>query len=366
MPNARRPLRVALIAATLGQGGAEKQLLYVARALQQAGVDVRVYSLNKGEFYEPAFKNMGLTPIWIGRFNNPLIRLARLISEVRRFKPHFVQSSHLYANLYAAFAARATGAISVGAIRGSLRYSTETNGHWTRWLVRATSILITNSRATQTELSKSGLIETQRIRLIPNTIDLADFDDAFVQRSNGDVTAIFLGRLIPIKRLDNFLHALALARKSHPKLRGVVVGDGPERAKWERLAVELNLEQSGVTFLGSQDDVRSLLAQADLLVLSSLDEGFPNVVLEAMAARLPVVTTPAGDAGFVVENGISGYVVPFDDIKQMSESMLVLAKSPALRRKMGDAGRRRVQELYGFEHFADKLLSTYSAIAPRG
>jgi glycosyltransferase involved in cell wall biosynthesis len=147
-------------------------------------------------------------------------------------------------------------------------------------------------------------------------------------------------------------------------MKGIVVGDGPERATAETLALELNLG-GNLTFLGPRDNVQSLLAEADMLVLSSQDEGFPNVLLEAMAARLPVVATPAGDAKFVVDNGISGYVVPFDDVEQMAERMVLLAKSPELRRLMGDAGRHRVEEFYSFERFADKLLSMYSNVAQR-
>src|SRR5262249_42873838 len=69
-------LRVAMVAGTLGQGGAEKQLVYIANALHQAGVEVRVYSLTRGEFYESSLRALGIAPIWIGRFNTPLARVS--------------------------------------------------------------------------------------------------------------------------------------------------------------------------------------------------------------------------------------------------------------------------------------------------
>jgi glycosyltransferase involved in cell wall biosynthesis len=200
----------------------------------------------------------------------------------------------------------------------------------------------------------------ERIFLVSNAIELSDFDNLPIKNDNNEIVAIFLGRLIPIKRLDIFLRALALVRKSHPSFKGIVVGDGPERDSGERLALELNLGPSAVSFLGKQSDARVLLSQADMLVLCSRDEGFPNVLLEAMAARLPVVTTPAGDAKFVVDNGVSGYVVPFDDVEEMAGKMYILAKSPELRCRMGEAGRRRVEELYSFDCFARNLLSIYS------
>ena len=93
-------LRVALIAGTLGQAGAEKQLVYMARALRDAGLDLQVYCLTKGEFYEAHLRELGLEPRWFGRFGNirfaniPL-RLASLTAQLRRFKPHIVQSDAL-------------------------------------------------------------------------------------------------------------------------------------------------------------------------------------------------------------------------------------------------------------------------------
>jgi glycosyltransferase involved in cell wall biosynthesis len=100
-----------------------------------------------------------------------------------------------------------------------------------------------------------------------------------------------------------------------------------------------------------------------MLVVSSDHEGFPNVVLEAMAARLPVVTTPAGDAGVVVRDCVTGYVVPFNDTEAMASRMVQLAKSADLRRRFGAGGREQVEQHYSFENLADRILSIYRDIA---
>ena len=88
-------LRVAFVAGTLGQGGAEKQLVYIVRALMQAGVDVRVYSLTRGEHYEPALRSLGADMRWIGKRSSPASRLLSLVRDLRDFKPHVVQSKPL-------------------------------------------------------------------------------------------------------------------------------------------------------------------------------------------------------------------------------------------------------------------------------
>ena len=356
-------LRVALLAGTLGQGGAEKQLLYMAGALRSAGVDVKVYSLTRGEFYERAFRDAGLPPVWVGRLGQPVLRLMAVVRELRRFRPHIIQSAHSFANLYVALAARLLGSLSVGAMRSSLHFTLAGSGLLTRWSLTAPQVLVVNSRAAERELVASRLIAAERVAYVPNTIDLQSTVERTGEGSR-PLTAIFVGRLIPIKRLDCFVMALSLARRRCPALRGVVVGDGPAKASSEVLAQRLALDPSALTFLGRRDDVPSLLSQADMLVHCSDDEGFPNVLLEAMAARVPVVTTPAGDAPSIVQDGVTAYVVPFGDEPALADRMVRLAESGVLRREFGDAGRRRVEQTYaGGRLLASRLLSVYRRLA---
>lgn len=363
------PLRVALLAGTLNQGGAEKQLVYLARALSGAGVDVRIYCLTRGDFYEGVLQAIGLKPIWVGRFANPMLRLASLAGMLWRFRPHVIQSSHSFTNLYVSLTGRLLGAISLGAMRSSLLHTREANGAWTRWLISTPTALLVNSQTAVDELIKSRLIHPQCLSIVPNVIELSDSDSTKSPQDGAGTVhhqtckAIFVGRLIPVKRLDRFLYALAKACQQHPALEGIVVGDGPGRKAMEKLATEIGLWPHKVTFLGQRGDVSALLSQSNMLVLCSDHEGFPNVVLEAMAERLPVITTPAGDADIIVQDGVTGYVVPFDDIDGMAERMVHLAKSPSLRRQLGEAGRRRVERSYSFEGLSDRLLSIYRRIA---
>jgi glycosyltransferase involved in cell wall biosynthesis len=362
-------LRVALLAGTLGQGGAEKQLLYMARALHDAGVEVRVYCLTKGEFYESALQAIGLRPIWVGQFANPLLRLSVFVGMLWRFRPHVIQSAHSYTNLYAGLAGRLLGTLSVGALRSSLLYSRDGNGLWTRWLISTPTALLANSEAAIREVVDNRLVDPQKIYLIPNVIDLPAFDaitgtsDTTLHRA--DPIVAFVGQLLTVKRLDRFLQALALAHRQVPRLKGVVIGDGAERAAMEALATELEFQSDRLTFLGQRTDVPALLNRASMLLMTSDDEGFPNVILEAMAARLPVIATPAGDAGVIVQNGSTGFVVPFDDIAGMADRIIALAQSPDLRRQLGEAGRHRVERLYSFDGLAYRLLSIYHSIAQR-
>jgi len=163
--------------------------------------------------------------------------------------------------------------------------------------------------------------------------------------------------------VDRFIEAISLARQRCPNLRGLIIGDGPERHNWENSAIQKGLLPPILTFIGQRDDVPHLLMQSDMLVLCSDDEGFPNVILEAMLARLPVITTPAGDSDIIVENEVNGYVVPFSDTCAMAERMVRLAESPDLRRQLGEAGRQRVERHYAYESLAYRLMHIYRKVA---
>jgi glycosyltransferase involved in cell wall biosynthesis len=356
----------------LGLGGAEKQLAYLVRALVAAGAEVRVYSLTRGEFYETVLARYGQQPSWIGPSGSPAVRLALLTRQMREFRPHVIQSTHAFTNLYAGIIGRLLGATSVGAVRSNVAHTRATNGRWTRLLIGATDGLFVNSGRARDELLAMKLAKPGSVQLVPNVIDLdAEAGSGSPapdgeERQGSRCRAIFVGRLIPAKRLDRFLRGLAIGCRQDPVLDGLVVGEGPCRIEMERLADDLGLGRDRVKFLGSRSDVPELLRAASMLVLCSDHEGFPNVVVEAMAARLPVLTTPAGDSASIVEDGVTGYVVPFDETgAAIADRMLQLARSPELRVRLGTAGHQKVARQYSFDGLQGRVMTAYRQIAER-
>lgn len=207
------------------------------------------------------------------------------------------------------------------------------------------------------------------ISILPNVLDLRDFDAQSKSASPisipaDRVMAVAVGSLLPCKRFDRFLKALALARRRAPALLGVIAGaDCGSRPALEQEARELGLMADHLVFLGECSNVPALLAQAGFLVLCSEYEGFPNVILEAMAARLPVITTPVGDAEHIVVQGQTGYVLQGAEVEALAERMAALALSPTTRVRLGTAGRRRVALEYSYEALPDRLLSVFQGFA---
>ena len=364
-----RRLRVAFVAGTLECGGAEKQLCYMVRALRDRGVAVRVYSFAAGSHFARELAALGTSPVFVGRHGSPVLRIPALAAAARRFAPHVVQSSHFYTNLYAAACGRLLGAPSLGAVRNDLLHEFAANGRWSRWLLRAPSAVICNSWRAGGYATQLGM-DVRRVHVIPNVIDLAAFERAagpVVRRPpGGAVTVVSVARCVAAKRLDRFLRVLHGARANGAAVRGVLVGEGPERPALEALAGRLGLGPDAVRFLGERHDVPRLLREMDVLLLTSDHEGFPNVVLEAMAAGIPVITTPAGDAARLVDDGVTGYVVPPGAIDRMVERVSRLAGRPDERHRLGTAGREQVERRYGLGSLAESLLRCYRAIGARG
>jgi glycosyltransferase involved in cell wall biosynthesis len=168
-----------------------------------------------------------------------------------------------------------------------------------------------------------------------------------------------VGRLHPQKDFATLLAAIAQVRKRIPTVRLLLVGDGELRDELESQSRSLGLSEI-VTFAGSRTDVPEILAAVDVFTLSSLWEGMSNAALEAMAAGLPVVATAVGGTPEVVVDEVTGLLVPPHDPTSLAGALTTLLREPALRRRMGQAGRERVQEQFSVERMVCRTEALYT------
>ena len=167
---------------------------------------------------------------------------------------------------------------------------------------------------------------------------------------------LFVGRLAAVKGVPLLLQAVKAAREMRPDLRLTLIGDGPERTWLQTEAEALGLAEA-VDFLGyrSQSEVAERLQQVDALVLPSFAEGVPVVLMEAMAAGLPVITTQIAGIPELVEQGVSGKLIPPGDAKALEQAILTLLSDPAQAAAMGAAGRAKVRTAFDIQHEAARL-----------
>jgi glycosyltransferase involved in cell wall biosynthesis len=233
-------------------------------------------------------------------------------------------------------------------------------------LARVSDRLLGVSQATVDDLVRLGVAPREKFRVLPLGLDLdrlagpAEELRASSRSELGvgddEILLAFVGRIVPIKRLDLLLRAVAQARKAEPRLRLAVVGDGDERAQLERQAVELGIA-ADVLFLGYRRELRPVFAAADVAVLSSDNEGTPVSLIEAAAAGLPAVATDAGGVREVVAED-TGIVVPRGGVGELAGAMVEMAADAQRREDCGRAARSRALGRYG----ADRLLGDIDAL----
>ena len=357
-------LRVTLLAGTLGQGGAERQLYYAVATLARAGAQPRVLTLGRGEFWEGPLRDLGVPVDWVGARAGTAARLATIVGAVARHRPHVLQSYHFYANPYAAVTARALRLPGLGAIRSNGTADlASVGGLLGRVCLRLPRLLVANSQSAMTNLQALG-VPAHRLRLLPNVIDTAEFGSAVWNDGTGPFRVTTIARLTAEKRIDRALRVMAdLRARVTRRVLLTIVGQGPLRADLERLVTTLDLGDT-VTFAGAAADVRPVLRDADCLLLTSDREGTPNVILEAMAAARPVVATTVGGIGALVDPHHTGFLCAPDDEAGLGAALAVLANDPALAERFGRTARGRVEASFGLPSLEVSLRQLYGEIVP--
>jgi glycosyltransferase involved in cell wall biosynthesis len=174
-----------------------------------------------------------------------------------------------------------------------------------------------------------------------------------------------VGRLAPEKAFDVLVRAFAELRSGGLDVRLVVVGEGDERGRLEALAANLGVADR-VALPGWQSDVRKYLEAMDVFALSSLREGLPNALLEAMALEVPVVATRVAGVPRVVRDGENGLLVEPGDLPGLTRALRDLLTTVGQRDRFREAGRRTVETRYSFRSRMGKLAATYDEMLARG
>jgi glycosyltransferase involved in cell wall biosynthesis len=223
--------------------------------------------------------------------------------------------------------------------------------------------VLTNSNAVKAFLAGRIGLPSEKIDVVPNGLDLAEFDEDAAgtpEQPAPDGQALEIGavaRLEPQKGLPYLLEAMAMLPRT-PRARLWIVGEGPDGPTLREQTSRLGLSDI-VQWLGARRDVPALMARFDLLVLPSLWEGLPNAVLEAMAARRAVVATDVDGTPEAALHGETALLVPPRDPAALAEAMRRLLQDPDLRRRFGEAGRKRVEEHFRMELMVRRTQEAY-------
>jgi glycosyltransferase involved in cell wall biosynthesis len=360
-----KPVPIALVITDLDVGGAERALVMLATRINPTMWRPVVFCLDGPGRLVAVLRDADIRCECLGvHRRNPLQAIARLARRLRSFQPQIVQSFMFHANLATRLAAPWAGRPWV--ICG-LRVA-ERKKAWHLVVDRLTAPLATGSVCVSQGVLRfsrevAGL-NPARLTIIPNGIDTQPFDFAEpVPRVSLGVPdeahlAVWVGRLDPQKGLPELLSAAERVTAQRPNWYIAVAGDGPRRG-WllTQIANHPRLQEK-VRFLGRRDDIPGLLKSTDILVHTSLWEGMPNAVLEAMAARRPVIGTAVEGTEDLIVPGQTGWLVPPGKPDALAYALIEAADSPKLCRRFGEAGRRRVEQ-----HFSlDTTVTAYERL----
>ena len=290
-----------------------------------------------------------------------LLGLFELMALIRRERPDLVHVNSSKAGVLGRLAALVMRVpVRVFTVHGwAFKAHTGQTSRLYRWADRLMGPLTSATICVSETERAAGLAAhtcvAQRTVVIPNAVDVGAAPGA---RHDGDPPQVVtVGRLAAPKDALTLLRALsALAPIPFSAL---LVGDGPDRAEVEAEIRALGLEDT-VALAGSRSDVPSLLAAADVFVLSSRSEGAPFSILEAMAAGLPVVASDVGGVGELVVDGETGLLVPPADPVGLAEALRRVLLDAALRRRFGAAGRARAAERFDLRALRRAHLELYA------
>ncbi|MBN2140357.1 MAG: glycosyltransferase [Desulfovibrionaceae bacterium] len=364
----------------LDRGGAQIALVRLLSRLDRARFACRVVSLVPGGDLAPELRGLGLELDDLGmRRGRPSARgLLRLIRIIREFKPDLVQTWLYHADLLGLAAAGLAGRVGVVWNLRCSNMDFSRYSRFTAWTVRACALLsgrpravLANSESARARHLALGY-RPRRFEVIPNGFDLERFRPDPLARAalrgqiavRPDQTLVGLAaRFDPMKDHASFLRAARILAAERPEVRFALCGRGVDR---DNAVLRAWIEEAGLadscSLLGEVRDMPGFFAALDLAVSSSLGEGFPNAVGEAMACGVPCAVTDAGDSALLV--GDTGLVAPPGDPSALAEAMGRLLDLPGPKlRDLGLRARARIRDHYSLAAMASAYEAFYLSLA---
>lgn len=365
-------VRIVHVAGSAEWGGGERYLELLARHLDRDRFALEIVLPDPGPFAE-CLRELGVPfqVVDLTRLVSPaaILRLTRVL---RSRRPHIVQSHGARSNFYARLAVTLLpGVRHISTVHNSLlAYPVSP---LRRAVYRSLDRLTRPLSARVLSVARALTDEDHgRTTVIPNGVELNVFNpttdgEPALRRAlglgDGPVVG-FAGRLDPQKDPLTFVRVIARLREELPAVNALVVGDGPLRDEVTQEAARLGLTDH-CRFTGFRSDVPALLGAMDLFLLSSISEGFPFVLLEAMAMALPVVATAVSGVLEIVEPGVSGVLVAPGDVEGLAAAAFDVLQHPERARALGNAARQRVAARFSIQRMIEATEHLYLEVASR-
>lgn len=383
---AARRIRVLRIIARLNIGGPALHATLLTEGLDPARYECVLacgdLEPGEGDYLGLHFQNVSSLVNIAGlgrqiRGFKDLSALRQLVRLMREFKPDIVHTHTAKAGTLGRIAAYFTSVpIVIHTYHGHVfhgyfsRFTTRIFIGIERWLATISSCLLAVSPTVRAELLELGIGTPEQLAVVPLGLELERFRRCSerkgeLRRELGITSATplvgIVARLVPIKAHDTFLRAAAIAARGSASARFVVVGDGECRADLEKLTKELGISDV-VHFLGWRADLDRIYADLDVVALTSENEGSPVSLIEAMTAQCAIVATRVGGVPDLIEDRVTGLLVPPGNPEAFARALEELLADPLLQRSLGAAARLQAYPAFSASRLINDIDRLYCSL----
>jgi glycosyltransferase involved in cell wall biosynthesis len=377
-----RVIKIVLLTDCLGDpdaGGAERKIYELAARLDKKRFHVTLASL---ECEAPAAhdivqkNNCSLAVFKVKRIYglSGLVEGIKFRHFLKKEKTDILVTYHFSSDIWGTFWARFAGVKNIVSNRRDMGFwRTARHIKAYRFINRWVKKIIVVADAVKGVVIAEEAVPGNKIDVIYNGVNLnssAPLVDAQKLRASlaiaaSDIALIHVANFKKVKGHVYLLEAFSGLRERFPNIKLLLVGEDEFNGELQQKAKQLSIDDS-VLFLGKRNDVQSLLQVADICVLPSLSEGMSNAGLEYMAAGKPVVATNVGGNPEIIEGGVTGILVPPKDTAALREALARLIADPQSRRKMGNAGRERVEHVFDLTKMVKKYQQLFLNLLEAG
>lgn len=372
----RGRLRVLLLVPELGIGGAETHVMHLVERLDRSLFAVSLCALKPGipDWEERAAREAESFTVLGFRMRTLPLAIVRLAAHLRRGRFDVL---HCHLSL-----ADAIGRIAGSIARVPVVVTTEHGKHlWKskphllleRMLARATDLRICVSRDIVEIRKRREGTPGDKLAYIPNGVDPAAVRRTVRGKAavmaefgwkSGDRLLLAVGRVVSAKSYATLVEAVSILRERFPDVRCLIVGEGRCREEIRDAIARFGVGER-MALPGSRTDIPDLLSAADVFVLTSVREGLPVSLLEAMAAGKAIVGTSVGGVPDAISDGVNGFLVPPGDAAAVARAISRLFDDPSLGRTLGDAAARTAEERFSIDGVARRVGEAYLALYAR-
>jgi glycosyltransferase involved in cell wall biosynthesis len=369
--------KVLYLIDSLSSGGAQRQLVELVKGLDRSVISPSVMTYHDIPFFKNELIEADIPVICIKKNDKIGVSFLReFLLELSRLKPDFIHSFLNVPNIYARIA-KVLG--RVNAVVTSERNISITDRLELKLCEKLTwklsKVIITNSYATKAILMNRIGVDANRIRVVYNGVHAQQFENANPEKAieirnkckagdSGSFLIGLVGRVVPQKNHISLLIALRKILNLRPNLRLRVGFWGLEADEFYAKLLRNKIHELGlcenVFFRGEERDIGSVYAASDLVALPSLWEGFPNVVLEAMSAKRPVIVSAIADNEKIITNGVDGFIFEKDSIESLAATVLkIIELSESERKAVGARALKKVVTTYSIEKMIERTTMVY-------